>query len=131
MRTKPRRVLYTACKTLWRPQKGTKPPYFQTLYTISTAPTKREWINQIYKASKGRYSVYNNNNYMDTIHLVKAVKTGNGLTVNIPADFLRALNIRRGDYLVMAIYSGDTFLTRKPTEQELLQLKPKQIEYGN
>ena len=64
---------------------------------------------------------------MDTIHLVKAVKTGNGLTVNIPANFLRALNIRRGDYLVLALYSSDTFLARKPTDQELLQLKPRNI----
>ena len=68
---------------------------------------------------------------MNTIHLVKAVKTGTGVSVNIPVEFLRALNIRRGDYLVMAIYSGDTFLTRKPTDQELLQLKPKTVVYGN
>lgn len=67
---------------------------------------------------------------MEVLHIVKAVKTGNGVSVIIPAEFLRALEIRRGDYLVMAIYSGETLLTRKPTQAELLQLKPKNILYG-
>lgn len=67
---------------------------------------------------------------MNPIYLVKTVKTGNGLTINIPAEYLKVLNIRRGDYLVLAIYSGDTFLARKPTDQELSHLKPKDIQYG-
>lgn len=67
---------------------------------------------------------------METIHLIKAVKTGTGISVIIPVDILRALNIRRGDFLVMAIYSGDTMLTRKCTDEELLKLKPRNIEYG-
>lgn len=67
---------------------------------------------------------------MQTIHLVKTVKTGTGISINIPADILRALDIRRGDFVVMAVYSGDTFLTRKPTQQELFDLKPKDIQYG-
>ena len=67
---------------------------------------------------------------MQTIHIVKTTKTGSGVSVNIPADFLKTLGIRRGDYLVLAIYSGDSFVARKPTDQELLNLKPKNIEYG-
>lgn len=68
---------------------------------------------------------------MQTIHLVKAVKFGTGISINIPVEYLRALNIKRGDFLVMALYSGDSFIARKPTDQELLQLKPKNIEYGD
>jgi antitoxin component of MazEF toxin-antitoxin module len=67
---------------------------------------------------------------MQVIHLVKTVKLGTGISINIPVEYLRALNIRRGDYLVLALHSGDTFLARKPTDQELFDLKPKDIQYG-
>ncbi len=67
---------------------------------------------------------------MQKITLTKIVKVGNGLYTRIPIAYLRALNIDRGDYIIAEVYSDDCIVLRKVTDDELSELKPKDIQYG-
>ena len=67
---------------------------------------------------------------MQSIKLVRTIKQGNSIYIRLPLEYRNALNIRRGDHVVLALYNENTLVARKPTDQELLDLKPKDIQYG-
>ncbi len=66
---------------------------------------------------------------MENIKVGKVIKVGSSLAVVIPAELLRALNIKRGDQVVYAVFSENQFCVRRLTEQELRAMKPQNIQF--
>ena len=57
----------------------------------------------------------------------KVMKIGTSHAIVIPVYIMIALGIERGDYMVWAVYSGNTITARKMTPDELASLKPAEI----
>ena len=60
---------------------------------------------------------------METIKLTRVIKTGTSLCVVIPKNILHALNIQRGDNVVLRAVSEDTIILHKISDEEILKLK--------
>lgn len=55
--------------------------------------------------------------------IATVTKTGTSLAVVIPKKILKAYGIQRGDPLIFICLDADKFYLRRPTEEELGQLK--------
>lgn len=64
---------------------------------------------------------------MEYIRTTKIIKNGTSLAVVIPKEILTALNLQRGDQVSFFVYDLDTIVVRRVTQQDLLNLKPKNI----
>lgn len=73
-------------------------------------------------------SVYTNHYNMENIKVGKVIKVGSSLAVVIPAELSRALNIKRGDHIVYAVFSENQFCVRRLTDEELRAMKPRDMQ---
>jgi len=64
---------------------------------------------------------------MENIKVGKVIKVGSSLAIVVPAELARALDIKRGDQIVYAVFSENQFCVRRLTEQDLRAMKPQNI----
>ena len=57
----------------------------------------------------------------------KIILTGTSLGVSLPKNILKAMELKRGDYITYAIYHGGIFTARKLSDAEVEFLKPREI----
>lgn len=65
---------------------------------------------------------------MQNLQLVKVLKIGSSIGITIPAHVAKGLLIERGDQMALAVYHEGAIMLRKVSEEEILQLKPPNIE---
>lgn len=83
------------------------------------------WITH-FDGGSGR--VYTNRYNMENIKVGKVIKVGSSLAVVVPAELSRALNIKRGDQIVYAVFSENQFCVRRLTDEDLRAMKPQDIQ---
>ncbi len=66
---------------------------------------------------------------MEIAKIARLVKVGDSLAVIIPKPVVRAMNFKRGDQFVCAIYDETTIYLRKLDDADLLKFKPPAIIY--
>lgn len=59
------------------------------------------------------------------------MKVGDSLAVTLPASVCRALNIQRGDVVTIGVFEENTVVVRRLTRDDLKNIQPEQIIYGN
>lgn len=64
---------------------------------------------------------------MEYVRIGKVTKAGTSLAIVIPAHIARALNVRRGDSVIVSVFNDNQIVARILTDDELRALKPKAI----
>ncbi len=66
---------------------------------------------------------YNDYNAMEYIHTSKIIKTGTSLCIVIPKAYLVAMDLQRGDQMVLTVPNGKGIFLQKLTPSLVLELK--------
>lgn len=65
---------------------------------------------------------------MENLQITRVMRVGSSLAIVIPVNILRALKIERGDQMTFGVYADDVICIRKIQQEDLLKLKPKNIQ---
>ncbi|MBU6430896.1 MAG: AbrB/MazE/SpoVT family DNA-binding domain-containing protein [Patescibacteria group bacterium] len=65
---------------------------------------------------------------MENLQITRVMKVGSSLAIVIPVNILRALKIERGDQMTFGVYADDVICIRKIQQEDLLKLKPQNIQ---